>query len=201
MIDVTDPQVGDELQSAMAEMLTMRNSPEEKMIGFEVTENKLITSAWQNSLLYQRNSVTKKKWASAYNYFMLFMNLFIVFAVVIKQALYPAVPTDMCSQGGKNKVAAQSRRVGELMGGTGGGDEDQVYFVYLWSIYCIGPILSGIILTFNNAFSPLNKVCEPSPAQPPRRAVQRLRGGWAPSHTAPLLPCHAMPCRCRCRCR
>ena len=37
------------------------------------------------------------------------------------------------------------------------GQPDRSYFIYLWAMYCIGPILSSIILTFNNTFNPMQQ--------------------------------------------
>ena len=55
----------------------VRLQAEEKMIGFEVTERRLLTSAWNNAIMYDKNSKTEKNSSDWFNYIMLFMNLFI----------------------------------------------------------------------------------------------------------------------------
>ena len=47
------------------------------MIGFEVTERRLLSSAWNNSIMYEKNSAKELLYSDLFNYFMLVMNLLI----------------------------------------------------------------------------------------------------------------------------
>lgn len=143
VVDATNPDVGKRLQKEMAELLTMQGASEEKMLGFAASEKARLGKAWAWSLLYHKNSAREKLLADLFTYLMLLLNLAVVILVVLKTVL----DQEQCGE----EAVAHALDDLELAAATGAAvyDIQDAFGVTL----VVLPIISGVLLTFTNAFN------------------------------------------------
>jgi hypothetical protein len=173
VVDCVNPDVGKVLQKQMADMLTMQDSAEEKMIGFQASERERLVKAWTWSLMYVQNSNIEKLKSDILSYVIIVLQLVVVVVIVYK--------TQQFGSGGSSDAEeedpSQARRMLQIAA-DGEGVCPSTCYVHLeeeeelqaaattskssleeslgFALIVI-PIVSGILLTFVNAFQPLQK--------------------------------------------
>eukprot|EP01043_Picozoa_sp_COSAG02_P034284 COSAG02_NODE_2389_length_8985_cov_3.175676_3_plen_826_part_00 len=181
VVDCVNPDVGKFLQKQMADMLTMQDSVEEKMIGFLASERERLQKAWMRSLMYNDNCVGEKRKADLLSYLMIGLQLVVVCLIVYKTMNYGVsdeasnrrlTESYLCERRMLEVVADfqqtapdscrahlmehSTRRLTESIpleaDATQSAMEQSLGFALI-----VLPIISGILLTFLNAFQPLHK--------------------------------------------
>eukprot|EP01052_Picozoa_sp_SAG31_P023047 SAG31_NODE_1868_length_7028_cov_4.100303_3_plen_505_part_00 len=142
VVDATNPAVGKVLQKQMAELLSLAGGGEEKQLGYAAAELSRITKAWSWSLLFRENACKEKLLSDLYNYFMLLLNLLVVVLVVVKQVAF------------REEFTAE---MDAAWAGNDGYELEKEAKQVVSVILVIMPIVSGVLLTFNNAFNPITK--------------------------------------------
>ncbi len=146
VVDCVNPDVGKFLQKQMADMLTMQDSVEEKMIGFLASERERLQKAWMRSLMYIGNCEGEKLKADMLHYLMILIQLAVVCLIVYKTLTYPEP-----SQCELDALAESGYWVP-------GAEEPKPHGEQSLALTLIVlPIVSGVLLTFLKAFQPLQK--------------------------------------------
>lgn len=140
-------QVGKVLQKQMAELLTMQGGSEEKQMGFHASEKQRLQKAWAWSLLFEKNSFKEKIIADIYMYMMLTLNVVVVCLIVLKQTEYPA--GSFCSDQ-TSETQDDCSEKGAAWNKPNSAEQLSLLLIVL-------PLISGVLLTFNNAFNPIQK--------------------------------------------
>ena len=109
------------------------------LAGFPASEKARLVKAWVMSLLFAKNSASAKFESDILNYFMLLLNLVVVVVVIGKAALFPTGDPVPNSETGEVE------------------SKDQMYFDLCSILVVVLPIISGVLLTMNNAFNPVGK--------------------------------------------
>eukprot|EP01043_Picozoa_sp_COSAG02_P051481 COSAG02_NODE_5422_length_4345_cov_3.380593_4_plen_702_part_00 len=143
VVDAKNPDVGKRLQKEMAELLTMQGASEEKMLGFAASEKARLGKAWAWSLLYHKNSAREKMLADMFTYLMLLLNLAVVCLVVLKTVL----DKEQCAE----EAIAHALDDIQLSAETGAGVYDAQDALGVTLV--VLPIVSGVLMTFHNAFN------------------------------------------------
>ena len=177
--------VGQCVQKQMAELLTMSGGAEERQIGFAACERARFSTAWNLAMLYHTNAQSQKVTSDFLNYVSFLLAVLVVVIVVIKQMLLmeqtgggneehhhdleilkaiarenvrvcelndeglaqltDALVYGVCSDEKEDDTAATVPKDAEQL-----ADILQLLLVVL-------PMVSGVLLTLNNAFHPMQK--------------------------------------------
>ena len=173
VVDVINTEVGKVLQKQMADMLTMQDSAEEKMIGFLSSERERLSNAWAWSILYIRNSVKEKMLADLLSYLAMLFNFAVVVVIVYKtskfhwvdslrprrrllQEITSILPANMSLDA---SAASAWRRLQDEAADTDENNrlEKTELENVLELLLIIIPIMTGLLLTMMKAFSPVQK--------------------------------------------
>ena len=138
-------KAGVNCQMQMAQMLTMVGGDEERQIGFKPAERQSTSKAWDHSIRFAANAKKEKLESDIFSYLMLLIALFLVMAVVCKQAAYPPKPKiDAC--GHRIHAALQVQH-----------ETPKEWLPLLKNILLIMPILNGLLMSVNTKFNPYKK--------------------------------------------
>eukprot|EP01048_Picozoa_sp_COSAG05_P011477 COSAG05_NODE_1082_length_5937_cov_2.133265_1_plen_324_part_10 len=125
----------------------MQGGTEEKQMGFHASEASRLKKAWAWTILYEKNSRREKMWSDVYMYLMMLLNLVVVCFIVYKTVKFPAGSS--CSD-----KESETQEDCDAAEGTWKVDDDQATLKLLLVVL---PLISGVLLTFNNAFNPIQK--------------------------------------------
>jgi hypothetical protein len=150
-----EDDAGELIQTQLAQMLTMQSDEREQMLGFKAAEHQRLSFGWDQSLHYKNNEWWQEVYAHLVQIAMLLINLALVALVVFKQAMYPSYHTAGCGatvHDGVVHVDDEHESVAE---------QDEEHVPPLLMVFKAGlmimPILNGILLTLDSAFSPTAK--------------------------------------------
>jgi hypothetical protein len=156
-----DDDAGEKIQKQLAQMLSMQGDERERVLGFAAAEHQFMSTAWDEALHYGINAQTYRVAASTMAISMLVINLMLVAIVVFKQAMYPGNHHTGCAayvHDGKTHVrdGAHESLADEVEEMEDGDTVDYKLLFFKIGLTMM-PILNGIFLTLDNAFTPTHK--------------------------------------------
>lgn len=151
----TEQEAGHAIQMHLAEMLTMQNDEREQMLGWKAAEHQRLTFGWDQTLHYEENAVSQEVLAHLVQILMLVINLALVVLVVFKQAMFPSSVHAGCGANvheGEVSVDDDHESLAELEEAV----KTPVRVAFKLGLMVM-PVLNGILLTLDSAFSPTAK--------------------------------------------